>query len=284
LRHQGVKGSSFIVFLTDGHPTSGETNHKKIAKNVAESAAGEVVIFSLGFGFDLNFDLLKDISYRTEGTVRRIYPGTDAAQQIKDFMSGVNTPLIYEIELQYEENAIVVDSLTQRSFPQYFNGSELIVAGKLSANPPTSWTVNVVGVTGENDSLTFQKDISSIEDDLKVLEKEGVIVTGFAERLWAHLTINDLLRQRLISDDSAQQDMLYEEALKLALQYKLVTPLTSLLIKEADQPQMRKQGFDLQASAYPTMYSGCASLCYENIVMLISSLFFCNYITAYRVN
>lgn len=163
LRHQGIRGSSFVIFLTDGHPTSGVTDSKVIARNIDDAAASEVVIFSLGFGFDLQFDLLKEISYRTEGTVRRIYPGSDAAEQIKDFLKGVNTPLMYEITLAYDDNAILPESLTTHSFPQYFNGSELIVAGRMTQDVPTSWTLNVIGLNADYDEIKYTKDISTIQ-------------------------------------------------------------------------------------------------------------------------
>ena len=73
----------------------------------------------------------------------------------------------------------------------------------------------------------------SFQDGLNDLKQDEVIISGFAERLWAYLTIKDLLRKKLIIGDS---ELLYNEALKLALQYKLVTPVTSLIIKEANPP------------------------------------------------
>ena len=60
------------------------------------------------------------------------------------------------------------------------------------------------------------------------------VVGNFTQRLWAYLTIKELLKKRLISDDAAEKEELEERALDLSLKYHFVTPLTSLVVVKPD--------------------------------------------------
>ncbi|XP_033096350.1 inter-alpha-trypsin inhibitor heavy chain H3-like [Anneissia japonica] len=72
----------------------------------------------------------------------------------------------------------------------------------------------------------------------EVLLKKYVI-DDFAERLWAYLSIKDLLRRRGISNSGAEKEELKQQALELSLEYHFVTPLTSLIVvkPEEDKPE-----------------------------------------------
>jgi hypothetical protein len=74
-----------IVFLSDGDPTSGVTDPARITREVAARNKGRVSIYTLGFGFDLKFDLLKNIAYGNRGFANRIYVGQDAGDQLQGF-------------------------------------------------------------------------------------------------------------------------------------------------------------------------------------------------------
>ena len=64
-------------------------------------------------------------------------------------------------------------------------------------------------------------------------------VDDFAQRLWAYLTIKNLLDQRKTSTRRQLKDALSERALNLSLKYHFVTPLTSLLVvKPEDEPSV----------------------------------------------
>ena len=60
------------------------------------------------------------------------------------------------------------------------------------------------------------------------------VVGNFTQRLWAYLTIKELLNKRLISDDAEEKEEFEERALNLSLKYHFVTPLTSLVVVKPD--------------------------------------------------
>lgn len=62
---------------------------------------------------------------------------------LQGFYDEVSSPLLLDVDLHYPDNA--VDSLTTNQFSQLFNGSEIIVAGRLTDNDLDNFMVEVSG-------------------------------------------------------------------------------------------------------------------------------------------
>jgi hypothetical protein len=60
---------------------------------------------------------------------------------LQGFYDEVASPLLSAVDLRYPDNA--VDSLTPHHFSQLFNGSEIVVAGRLSENDMDNFLVEV---------------------------------------------------------------------------------------------------------------------------------------------
>ena len=228
LKTSGQAGANMIVFLTDGWPSAGETNRNSIIRNVAEESAGKVAIFSLGFGHDVDYDLLVGISYKTGGFAKTIYEGVDAKIQLESFFQEVNTPLAYNVEVVYETDEVDFSSLTKYKFPQYFDGSEIIVAGK--RKPQASNVLNTK-VTFETDQpMELSKSIDTSSPQEVPQEATATYQQGFLEKLYVYMKIKDLLAELIITEDKVKKENIESLALELALDYNLVTPLTSMVI------------------------------------------------------
>lgn len=59
------------------------------------------------------------------------------------FYDEVSSPLLLEVDLRYPDN--VVDSLTTNHFDKLFNGSEIVVAGRLMDNDLNNFLVEIQG-------------------------------------------------------------------------------------------------------------------------------------------
>uniref|UniRef100_A0A673UFQ2 Inter-alpha-trypsin inhibitor heavy chain 4 n=1 Tax=Suricata suricatta TaxID=37032 RepID=A0A673UFQ2_SURSU len=100
-------------------------------------------------------------------------------------------------------------------------------------------------------NITFQMESS-------VAEKEGefqspkYIFHSFMERLWAYLTIQQLL-EKMISASDAEKQALETRALNLSLQYSFVTPLTSMVVTK---PEGKEQS---EVAEKPVETGGCES-------------------------
>uniref|UniRef100_A0A8B9UVI6 Inter-alpha-trypsin inhibitor heavy chain 4 n=1 Tax=Anas zonorhyncha TaxID=75864 RepID=A0A8B9UVI6_9AVES len=121
---------SMIILLTDGQPTSGESKVEVIQENIQKAVNGKYALFCLGFGFDVSYNFLEKMALSNGGIARRIYENSDAALQLQGFYQEVATPILMKIEMQYPDNA--VEELTKNNFKLFFEGSEIVVSGKIS--------------------------------------------------------------------------------------------------------------------------------------------------------
>uniref|UniRef100_A0A8C2ZQ50 Inter-alpha-trypsin inhibitor heavy chain H3 n=1 Tax=Cyclopterus lumpus TaxID=8103 RepID=A0A8C2ZQ50_CYCLU len=183
--------ADMIILLTDGMPNSGESNLKTIQENVRSAIGGKMTLFSLGFGNDVDYSFLDVMSRQNKGAARRIFEGSDAAVQLKGFYEEVASPLLLEVDLRYPEQAVV--SVTKNHYSQLFNGSEIVVAGRLTDSDMDNF---VVEVFAQGD---FQVQGKASVVNLDVIYPDQEYIFGdFSERLWAYLTIQQLLENRFV--------------------------------------------------------------------------------------
>uniref|UniRef100_A0A8B9MZF2 VWFA domain-containing protein n=1 Tax=Accipiter nisus TaxID=211598 RepID=A0A8B9MZF2_9AVES len=223
---------SMIILLTDGQPTSGESNVEVIQENIQKAVNGKYALFCLGFGFDVSYKFLEKMALSNGGIARRIYENADAALQLQGFYQEVATPILRKIEMQYPENA--VEGLTKNNFKLFFEGSEIIVSGKIS-NELDLLPVEIKAQSHASD-LTLKEE-ANVKEKEQVFQNQSYIFGNFIERLWAYLTIQQLL-EKSISAPEEDQKTLEAQALELSLRYSFVTPLTSMVVtKPAGQQQ-----------------------------------------------
>ncbi|XP_051804394.1 inter-alpha-trypsin inhibitor heavy chain H3-like isoform X2 [Acanthochromis polyacanthus] len=215
--HPREGSASILILLTDGDPTSGETNIEVIQSNVRRAIADKFPLYCLGFGFDVNFKFLEKMSLQNNGVARRIYEDSDADLQLKGFYEEVATPLLTDLTLLYAGGT----NLTQTNFSMYYNGSEIVVAGQITDNDVETLTPQVVAISG-NRRVTFSGTNTSVEST-------GTESGGHIQRVWAYLTVKQLLEKEL-QLSGPEKEKVKKDALELSLQYSFVTPLTSMVV------------------------------------------------------
>ena len=186
-----------IVMLTDGQPSVGITNPTEIV-TIAERALvnTRISLNTLGFGKNLNFQLLERLALSNRGISKRIYEGEDAATQLEGFYEELTSPILHSINVTYPSNAI--EDISPQIFPLLFNGSEVVVAGKflddicLRGNSPIP--VMVRGMRGSGE-ITFQSQV----DPGGNTEIAGVRPS--TERLVAYFLIGRLLERARIAGE-----------------------------------------------------------------------------------
>jgi len=128
-----------IIFLTDGHATSGITEKSAILEDIQTANSGlHVPLFCLSFGRFADSSLLKTLSLQNYAFTRKIYSAADAALQLEGFYKEVSSPVLRGVEFKYQEDEILANSLTSTNFHTYYQGSEMIIAGKLASDQPYS--------------------------------------------------------------------------------------------------------------------------------------------------
>jgi len=146
---------------------------------------------------------------------------------LESFYYELQDPTLIDVDIEYQTNAVEFTSLTRTSFPQYFQGSEIIIAGKLNEHAPLQWTAKVKG-RGSKNSL----DTETSPTPFQVRADSD---TTIMEKVWAYMKINDLLKNTAITDDVETKAILKKRTLALSLKYNFVTPLTSMVVSESLQ-------------------------------------------------
>ncbi|XP_051967369.1 inter-alpha-trypsin inhibitor heavy chain H3-like isoform X9 [Xyrauchen texanus] len=183
-QHPREGTASILILLTDGDPTAGETDTEKIMANVGEATAAKFPLYCLGFGYDVDFEFLTQMSLENNGLARRIYEDSDVDLQLQGFYDEVAIPLLSDIQLNY----IGVTNLTKNNFNIYFNGSEIVVSGQIKDNN----VENFIAVSKGN-KITYQETVMT-----KVLSDVPPENENFMERLWAYLTVKQLLEEQFL--------------------------------------------------------------------------------------
>ncbi|XP_056380143.1 inter-alpha-trypsin inhibitor heavy chain H3-like [Hyla sarda] len=227
---------SMIILLTDGEANAGESNPSKIQENAKKAIQGRYTLYSLGFGYSVDYPFLEKLALENSGIARRIYEDSDADLQLKGFYNEIANPTLINIEMQYPENA--VSDLTQNNFKHYYEGGEIVVAGRLTDNDLNSFIVDVKA-DGADKPIKYTENIP-LQSEGDVSKKQEYIFGDFTERLWAYLTIQQLLEKRLYAD-SAEKANLTAQALDLSLKFKFVTPLTSMVVTKPEEKEKEEE-------------------------------------------
>ncbi len=183
-----------LVMLTDGQPTVGITNEDEIVRIASRELVGTTIsLNTLGFGLNLNFQLLVRLALENRGIAQRIYEGEDAAEQLEGFYQEISSPILRGITVTYPPNT--VDVLSEEEFPLLFAGSEIVVAGKFVDSLCQSSVPIPVSVSGmgASERRLFEGQVTPADE---------TEIAGFqpsTERLLAYLTIQQTLDKLTIT-------------------------------------------------------------------------------------
>ncbi|XP_067284578.1 inter-alpha-trypsin inhibitor heavy chain H2 [Pseudorasbora parva] len=242
---------SMIILVSDGDPTVGEIKLSTIQKNVKRVMREDFSLFSLGIGFDVDFDFLERIAMDNRGVAQRIYANHDAAEQLKTFYSQVSSPLLRTITVHFPENT--VNNVTQNRFDKFFSGSELIVAGKLQPSELTTLqSFTTASAAKMNLNIQTEADIDELDSELSTHQHS---FPGFARQMWAYITVNQLLAERSLASTANRKRKITQRIVALAVEHQFVTPFTAMLVEGEDQGREER----LIADSLKDSKHGCCS-------------------------
>ncbi|XP_007167494.2 inter-alpha-trypsin inhibitor heavy chain H5 [Balaenoptera acutorostrata] len=246
---------SLLIFLTDGKPTAGETHTLKILNNTREAARGRVCIFTVGIGADVDFRLLEKLSLENCGLTRHVHEDHDARAQLIGFYDEIRTPLLSDIRVDYPPG--LVEHATRTLFPNYFNGSEIIIAGKLVDREMDRLHVEVTASNSKK-FVVLKKDVPleprRMGNDVPGIPRPkggGQEDPNHLERLWSYLTLKELLSSWLQSVEEPEREQLRQEVQALAVNHRFLTPFTSMTLKSAPRTETPEDAYGTPAATGP---------------------------------
>jgi len=230
----------FVIFLTDGEATAGETNSVRIAENALEANASDARVFMFGVGYDVNTVLLDQLAEENRGTTTYVLPGENLEVSLSSFYQKIASPVLADTALDVA--GIQTFDVFPRVLPDLFRGTQLLVLGRYreSGEVPVTVSGQVAGVATAYTTLQSFPEVD-LED-------------GFLPRLWAGRKIAHLLGQIRLYGES---DELVDEVIALSKTYGIITPYTSFLIDD-DTLADEEMADALRAAAAPA--SGAAAV------------------------
>ncbi len=245
LKYRQAGQPSYLVFLTDGQPTVGETNTEKIVARVRERV-GEIKsptrLFDFGVGYDVNVPFLDRLAYDNNGLSTYVRPNEDIEQKVSSFFGKIAQPVLADLAVDYGK--VQVYDVFPRRLPDLFYGSQIEVFGRYRADSAGRTNILLTGAMGGG-SKTFELAADFPE------VKRG---TEYLASLWASRKIGYLLDEIRLKGPSKE---LIDEVVKLSLEYGILTEYTAFLARE-DRPVTLSEAAARVAAAPVLMAPGAA--------------------------
>jgi Ca-activated chloride channel homolog len=233
LTHRAPAGRPhLIVFLTDGEPTSGETNVAAIVRNVSLANRAGVRIFAFGVGSNLNRGLLEDLAEATSGVAEFVTDQENIEEKISRLQKKIVTPVICDMEIDWGQAE--VSAVYPRSPGDLFAGTQLMVMGRY--RKAGTFDVTLKGRAGPR----------KVEIKQALTFPERVDVAPAIPYLWAMRKIASLLDD--LRRGGANPEII-GQVIALSKQYRIATPYTSFLVLESEAAY-DQHGIDRKGNAY----------------------------------
>jgi len=216
---------SYIVFLTDGLPTAGETNEMKIVANAKENNKVRARIFAFGVGYDVNARLLDRLVSDNFGQSEYVRPEQDIEESVSRFYRRIESPVMTDVKIEITvdtakpEEGPVVNRMYPKAEFDLFAGQQLVAVGRYKK--PGAAKVVVQGKVGDQ--------VQKLDFPANLVEKSPDESLGFVEKLWAIRRIGEILDE---IDLKGKNEELVKELVELATRHGVVTPYTSFLADE----------------------------------------------------
>ncbi len=216
---------SYVVFLTDGLPTVGETSEMRIVANSKEWNKVHARIFCFGVGYDLNARFLDKLVRENYGLSEYVRPDENIEEHVGRLYNRIESPVLTGMNIRYDldtaksEYGRPVNRIYPKEATDLFAGDQLVVVGRYKH----SGTAKVV-VTGKIGDKEERFDFPAT-----FVEHSGDESMAFIEKLWAVRRVGEILDQ---IDLNGRNEELVKELVELATRHGILTPYTSFMADE----------------------------------------------------
>lgn len=209
-------GPTYVLFMTDGLPTAGEQDEKKIAANAEHANKAGARLINFGVGYDVNARLLDRLSRGSHGASEYVKPDASLEAAVSRYYEKVTAPVMTDIKVEFAGTPI--NRAYPRELPDLFEGGQLVWVGRYAKSGRTTVTVNGK-VSDERLRLQGATTLATKDDP----------TFAFVERLWAVRRVGHLIDE---IDLHGRNKELVTELVDLSSRYGILTPYTSFLADE----------------------------------------------------
>lgn len=210
----------YLLFMTDGLPTQGETDPWKIYDNAEMNAPEDATLrlFTFGVGYDVNTILLDTLSQEMGGRSAYVLPDERIDEAVSSFYQSISMPVLTNVTLDVTGEAMV-DELYPFPLPDLFAGEQLVVVGRYRG--------------GGEVAVVLQGEVNGVPQEFRYAGMELRARGGepFVARVWASRKIGVLMAQVRRAGPNPE---VIDAIVELSLRYGIVTPYTAYLVEEPD--------------------------------------------------
>ena len=213
---------SYVLFLTDGLPTEGETNESKLVEISRETNDVRARVVAFGVGYDVNSRLLDRVARENHGQTEYVRPDENIEDRVSRLYRRIQSPVLSDARIELVATG-GEDSGANRVYPKngfdLFAGESLVLVGRYRAGGAAQV---VVRGTIDGEERTFEFPVELAKND----SGESY---AFTEKLWAIRRIGEIIDEL---DLKGQNQELVDELVALSTRHGILTPYTSFLADE----------------------------------------------------
>ncbi len=214
--NQTTDRPGFLVMMTDGEPTVGDTDVGTLLKKVKSKR--DIRVFDFGVGNDLDTRLLNRLADENHGTAQYVSPDENIETALSSFYQKIKSPVLSDVSITYD--GIQVKDTYPRSVKDIFQGSQVLVLGKYKGGGNSH--LNVTGkVNGVPKSYSFPLAFAAQEADHTYLP-----------RLWAMRRIGYLTEVAKANGDNRE---VVDEIVALSKKHGIISAYTSFLATDPNE-------------------------------------------------
>lgn len=216
---------NYVLFLTDGLPTAGETNEMKIVANAKSNNQVRARIVAFGVGYGVNSRLLDKMVRENFGQSEYVRPNENIEQRVSSLFNKIESPVMTDVAIKFSLDTLKTEDgpPVNRTYPKdaydLFAGEQLVVLGRYRQSGAAKVTVTG-NVGGKPLSFDFPAELVSESKDE---------THAFIEKLWAVRRVGEIIDQL---DLKGKNEELVKELVELSTKHGILTPYTSFLADE----------------------------------------------------
>lgn len=217
--------SAYMLLITDGEPTVGETNVESLLKSFKPERP--IHLFDFGVGYDINTRLLNRLASEHHGASQYVEPGESLETAISTLYQKIKSPVLSDVKMTYD--GIQVKDMYPREVSDIFAGSQVLLIGRYKGAGDAKVTVSGT-INGAKKDYVFPVTFTGDEAGHTYLP-----------RLWAMRRIGHLTEVAQANGDNKE---IVDEIVALSKKYGIISAYTSYLVTDpAENERLRQMGF-----------------------------------------
>ncbi len=213
---QATDRPGFLVMMTDGEPTVGDTEIGSLLNKVKSKR--DIRVFDFGVGNDIDTRLLNRLAEENHGTAQYVSPEENIETALSSFYQKIKSPVLSDVSITYD--GIQVKDTYPRSVKDIFQGTQVLILGKYKNGGNAH--LNISGkVNGVAKAYSFPLSFASQEAGHTYLP-----------RLWAMRRIGYLTEVAKANGDNRE---VVDEIVGLSKKHGIITAYTSFLATDPNE-------------------------------------------------